>query len=219
MYKFYFGEMRLPVTPQKMTLKTKGNNKTLTLINDGDINFLRKPGLSEISFDIVLPMLGRYSFSSDYKRPDYYLNAFEKLMTNCAPFFFKVIRVSPAGKILFDTNMKVSLEDYTITEDAADGLDVKVSVTLKQYIDYSTKIFSVTETESSGASVVKQEKERDSQSAPKAKTHTVKRGDCLFNIAKKYYGNGAEYMKIYNANKDKITNPNLIYEGQVLILP
>lgn len=49
--------------------------------------------------------------------------------------------------------------------------------------------------------------------------YTVKRGDCLWKIAKKYYGNGALYTKIYNANKDKIKNPDLIYSGQKFLIP
>lgn len=53
----------------------------------------------------------------------------------------------------------------------------------------------------------------------KKRYHTVKKGDCLWNIAKKYYGNGAQYKKIYNANKSKIKNPNLIYPGQKLLIP
>ena len=36
---------------------------------------------------------------------------------------------------------------------------------------------------------------------------------------KKYYGKGNQYTKIYNANRDKIKNPNLIYPGQVLTIP
>lgn len=51
------------------------------------------------------------------------------------------------------------------------------------------------------------------------RTYTVKRGDCLWNIAKKYYGNGAQYTKIYNANKGQIKNPDLIYPGQVFVIP
>lgn len=51
------------------------------------------------------------------------------------------------------------------------------------------------------------------------KTYTVKSGDCLWNIAKQFYGSGAEYTKIYNANKGIIKNPNLIYPGQVLTIP
>ena len=47
----------------------------------------------------------------------------------------------------------------------------------------------------------------------------MKAGDCLWNIAKQLYGKGSDYTKIYNANTDKISNPNLIYPGQVLTLP
>ena len=144
MYSFYFGSLLLPITPQKLTTKIKGNNKTLTLVNEGDINFLRSPGLTEISFDIVLPMLGQYSFADSFRRPDYYLSVFENYMTSKTPFRFIVSRVSPSGRLLFDTNMKVSLESYNITEDATKGPDVTVSVTLKQYIDYATKTVTVT---------------------------------------------------------------------------
>lgn len=57
------------------------------------------------------------------------------------------------------------------------------------------------------------------QSNTNKKYHTVKKGDCLWNIAKAYYGNGAQYTKIYEANKDKIKDPNLIYAGQVFLIP
>lgn len=57
------------------------------------------------------------------------------------------------------------------------------------------------------------------QSNTSKKYHTVKKGDCLWNIAKAYYGNGSMYTKIYEANKDKIKNPNLIYAGQVFLIP
>lgn len=50
-------------------------------------------------------------------------------------------------------------------------------------------------------------------------TYTVKRGDNLWNIAKKYLGSGTKYMQIYNLNRDKIKIPRLIYPGQVLKLP
>lgn len=53
----------------------------------------------------------------------------------------------------------------------------------------------------------------------KKKYHTVKKGDTLWGIAKKYYGNGAQYKKIYNANKSIIKNPDLIYVGQKFLIP
>jgi LysM repeat protein len=219
MYSFFIDGMELPIAPQKLTVKIKGNNKTLTLINEGDINFLRAPGLTEITFDAVLPMLGQYSFANGYRRPDSYLNKLESLMTDKEPFRFLVSRVSPSGRLLYDTNMKVSLENYTVTEDATKGPDVTVSITLKQYISYSTKTVTVVKPKPEKKPVVQQKKKRETSSAPKVKTYTVKSGDCLWNIAKKYYGSGAQYTKIYNANKGKIKNPNLIYPGQVLTIP
>ena len=217
MYRFYFDTLLLPVTPQKLTTKIKGANKTLTLVNEGEINFLRAPGLTEISFDAVLPMLGRYSFSQEFRRPEEYLSVFEQYMVKKKPFRFLVSRVSPAGGLLFDTNMKVSLESYTLTEDATKGPDVTVSVTLKQYIDYAAKRVTVSQTDEGGS--LTEEQPRDASSAPSEKTYTVKKGDCLWRIAKKQLGSGADYKKIYELNKDKIKNPNLIYPGQKLVLP
>lgn len=50
-------------------------------------------------------------------------------------------------------------------------------------------------------------------------TYTVKKGDTLWAISKRFYGNGADYMKIVNANKDKIKDPHWIYPNQVFVIP
>jgi len=51
-------------------------------------------------------------------------------------------------------------------------------------------------------------------------TYTVQPGDTLWGIAQKLLGNGAEYMKIYEANKDVIgSNPDVIKVGQVFRIP
>lgn len=57
------------------------------------------------------------------------------------------------------------------------------------------------------------------QSNTSVKKHTVKKGDTLWAIAKSYYGNGNQYTKIYEANKNKIKNPNQINVGWVLTIP
>jgi len=52
-----------------------------------------------------------------------------------------------------------------------------------------------------------------------AKTYTVKSGDTLSGIAKQHLGNASAYMKIFELNKDQLTDPNQIKPGQVLRLP
>lgn len=212
-YNCYLFDERMPQTPAKLTVKIKGKNSTLTLLDEGEINFLKYPGLTEITLPLVFPML-----TAD-KRPDYYLTLLESAKTERATTQFIMTRTTPAGELLFDTNIKVSVEDYTIEESAANGLDVSVEVKLKQYRDYGTKTVTLTDATASGQTTVTAEQTRDWTSAPSAKTYTVKKGDTLWGIAKTYYGSGAKYAEIYNANKEKIKSPNLIYAGQVLTLP
>ena len=52
-----------------------------------------------------------------------------------------------------------------------------------------------------------------------AKTYTVKAGDTLSAIAKEHLGSAGAYMKIFELNKDQLTDPNKIKPGQVLRLP
>ena len=52
-----------------------------------------------------------------------------------------------------------------------------------------------------------------------AGSYTVQSGDTLSKIAKAIYGNPGDYNKIFNANTDKLDNPDMIKVGQVLTLP
>ncbi len=51
------------------------------------------------------------------------------------------------------------------------------------------------------------------------RTYTVKSGDTLSKIAKEHLGDANAYMKIFNANKDQLSDPDKIKPGQVLKLP
>ena len=213
-YTCYLGGMEVP-TPAKLTVKVKGKNKTLVLLNEGEINFLRTPGLTEITVPLALPMLG------GGRSPSAYLDMLESLKTGKKTTQFILARSSPSGRRLFDTNIKVSVEDYNIVEDAkANGLDVAVDVNLKQWRDYGTKTATVEQPAGpSQPATVAVEQEREAGTAPSAKTYTVHKGDSLWAVAATYYGRGADYTKIAGANTDKISNPSLIYPGQVLTLP
>jgi len=53
----------------------------------------------------------------------------------------------------------------------------------------------------------------------KGRSYTVKSGDTLSKIAQREYGDAGDWRKIYEANKDTIKNPDLIYPGQTFIIP
>jgi nucleoid-associated protein YgaU len=55
--------------------------------------------------------------------------------------------------------------------------------------------------------------------APAAKSYTVKAGDTLSGIAKEHLGSANAYMKIFELNKDQLTDPDKIKPGQVLKMP
>ena len=59
----------------------------------------------------------------------------------------------------------------------------------------------------------------DPSLTPKQKTYTVAAGDSLSKIAKQYYGNVNQYMKIYEANRNVLNDPNVVKIGQVLVIP
>ena len=55
--------------------------------------------------------------------------------------------------------------------------------------------------------------------APEATYHTVEKGDTLSKIAQTVYGDMMKYPVIFEANKPMLTDPDLIYPGQVLRIP
>lgn len=144
-YDFYIDKCLLPAAPERLDVTVNNANKTVTLINEGEVNLLKAAGLTDLEFECLLPQV-KYPFASypeGFKSAKYFLDLFEKLKAGKKPFQFIVSRKMPKGKILFSTNMKVSLEDYRITEQAGDGFDLRVKIRLKQYREYGTKTVEI----------------------------------------------------------------------------
>ena len=102
MYYFYIANVLMPVSPEKITIKTKNKNKTLTLVSGGEINIPKAPGLTEISFDLLLPSV-QYPFArydKGFKTPDYYLELFASLKETGSPCSLIVIRSTSAEAAL-----------------------------------------------------------------------------------------------------------------------
>lgn len=59
----------------------------------------------------------------------------------------------------------------------------------------------------------------DASKTPVAQTYTVKAGDTLTKISKRFYGNTNDYMRIFDANRDRLKDPEHINAGQEIIIP
>ena len=56
-YDFYLDGCLLPVTPQKLEMKINNVNKTITLINGGEVNILKTAGLTDVELECMLPLV------------------------------------------------------------------------------------------------------------------------------------------------------------------
>lgn len=168
MYYFFLNDVLLPVPPPSMNVRYKNRNQTISLINDGEINVIRKQGLQEVSFEIMLPNkwypFAQYNSASSIATSllggsgtityaKNFLSDFEQLKVNQAPFRLIIVRMDNKFNFLGDTNLLVTLEDYSVNEDAdKSGFDFQVPLKFKQYQPYGTKELEI-ETDENGQKV------------------------------------------------------------------
>lgn len=199
------GKLQLPVKPTDFNITVSHRNTVVNVIQLGDINLMGKTGLREISLSSFFPAKD-YNFSNNgaRKEPTACVEQLEGWRKSGNP-----VRVIITGVL----NMEATIEAFTYGERDATG-DIYYTIMLKEYKKIKTKKATVTI-----ATVKPTARPSKPPEAPAQRTYTVKSGDCLWKIAKQFYGNGADYPKIASANSDKIKNPNLIYAGQVLVIP
>lgn len=147
----------------------------------------------------------------DFKNADFWINLFKGWRNRKVP-----VRFIASNGVSSNINTLVLIEDLTITEKAGEEGDKYISFKFLEYREYGKKSVKVA-TNNKNTKTTKAS--TNTTNPKKNSTHTVKSGDTLWGIAKTYYGNGALYPKIYNANKNIIKNPNLIYPGQKLVIP
>lgn len=234
-FRFKIGEepsFTLPITPSSVTTKIGSKNKVVTLINEGDVNILKSPSLVEIEFEACFPE-GKYPFSREALPFEKYYQKFLDLKQKKQSFLFSIVRESPLGVGTWKSERRMAIEDLEVEEDAENGRDVIVSFKLKEYVNYGVRKLNTSEygiVKPSDNSNDGGNRNTDGKGTT-TDTYTVKSGDCLWNIAKAKYGNGAKYTVIYNANKEAIeadakrhgkassSNGQWIWAGLVLTIP
>lgn len=135
MYDVYIDDLLIPISPSSISYKHKNMNITYDLANGGEFSILKEEGLQEISFEIVLPHT-RYPFcrykDNEFKPISFYLDKLKKLKKEKRYFQLIISRID-INKKLFNTNIKVSLEDLEYEENSEEGLDLIVKLNFKEF--------------------------------------------------------------------------------------
>ena len=199
-------KFQLPVNPAQFTVTVANKNTVVNVIQLGDINLIGKTGLRETSFSSFFPNRV-YNFSNNLteKNPLDYVNRIEAWRNAGEPIRFIITGV---------LNMECTIESFSYGEQDATG-DIYYTIALKEYKKIKLKAGSNTSNSRGNSS----NRTVQSENTNSGSTYTVKSGDSLWKIAKQFYGDGAKYNKIYEGNKSIISNPSLIYVGQVLTIP
>lgn len=101
-YYFYIDGVLMPVSPSKVNMSAKNNNKTYELTNGSEVNIIKPPGFVTVSFELLIPSV-KYpfaSYSGEFKEADYYLDLFKRLKASAEPFEFLIIRTLTSKTVL-----------------------------------------------------------------------------------------------------------------------
>lgn len=204
-------KLQLPVNPEQITIKDSANSESISVGGLGDVIIPNGMKAAQISFSSIFPSHYFSGCAVENLMASYiYVMAIEGFVK-----YGSVLKFRLTGR---NITKNVIIDSFQYSEKGGDVGTYEYSLTLKEYRSVKPRQIEISKINGK-ASVQKNTTTRVSTKET-PKTYTVKQGDCLWNIAKKYYGSGSLYTKIYNANKKIIgSNPNLIYPGQVLTIP
>lgn len=179
-------EIRIPWLPEKINCKSGGvTMASYDIMDRGEVQVPTGSGLAAYSWESAFP--GKYRTDKSmlrgkWKAPKTYHNILEDWRKNGTPLHLLVVG--------YPINVDVLLEDYNPVLAGGFG-DIEYDLSFIEDRD-----ITVTYTKVSAP--------KRQTSSSSGQTYTIKSGDTLWGIAQKFYGSGAKWQTIYNANKEII---------------
>lgn len=222
-------KFQFPVLPEKIKVTVKGQATSVNIDSLGELIHKGRREAMTVSFSSFFPASYGSSYCACAKK--YY-----KTPKQCKNWILSMMEAKNPAHLVLDgsplgLNIYAVVTSFVPEEEGGDVGTLYYSIELKEY-----RVATVKKIKVSSGSKGKNKKTTSSgktrvNNTAKKKTYTIRKGDCLWNIAKKYYGNGARYTKILNANKsvlDKAArkygysnckNGNLIFPGTKITIP
>lgn len=201
-------KLRLPVNPESVNVSSPFNHSDISIAQLGNYAIIGERGLKEYSFASFFPRdyNPTYCEYNGFPSPWTFVETIERWRDSRQP-----MRLTITGTPI---NAAITIREFTYTPDKAGGPgDIYFEVFFKEF-----RFVQIPRTVT--ASSTTPPKQRPAVPKPTPKTHTVTKGDSLWIIAQRHYGDGSKWTTIYNSNKDVVgKNPNLIKPGQKLVIP
>ena len=205
------GQIRFPVTPSEVVCETSASIVNENVNDLGPVSLFGGTELKTIPISSFFPNKD-YSFCtySNVEKPYEFVSKIEKWQNEG-----KKLRYIVSDGY---TNIPVMINSFSYREQDGTG-DVYFDLSLIEYKEI--KLNKTSSSDSSNNATGRMVENTPSPSGEN-NTHKVEGGDSLWAIAQKYYGDGSQYTKIKEANKDKyssLNNNNIVYSDWELVIP
>lgn len=209
-------KIRFPVVPPSIGVNRSNNIDAESVIKLGEVPIFNGTSLKTIEFTSFFPNQ-EYNFCdyTGFMKPYEFSEKIQKWMYEGKPLRI-IVTDSP-------TNMQCLIQQFdTVEQDGTRDLYFTLNLLEYRPIEVPNLSSSNTSSNSNNTQNTSRPSETNTNSNNQQKTHKVVKGDTLYDIAKKYYGNGNLYPKIKEANKTKypsLAKNNIIQVKWELIIP
>ena len=201
-------KLRFPVLPERFNIRHGMANHSVSIQGLGEAVIMQDPTAITIVFASYFPV---YPFPGvqfeDLTPPIELKERITNWQKSDRPIQFMVTGTP--------INMHFTIESFFCYEQGGDVGTLHYSLSLKEYKHVSARRVTV---EKEIAVIPEPAPARVDNRTPE-RTHEVVRGDNLTAIARRHLGDGSRWPEIAELNRDIVSNPNLIFPGQVLRLP
>ncbi|MFP3153141.1 LysM peptidoglycan-binding domain-containing protein [Lachnospiraceae bacterium ZAX-1] len=200
--------LRMPMLPESISVSLGSSFYDYQIIDLGEVRIPSGQQLNAFSWSGTLP--GSRRKKAPYVRKWKEPKKVHAWLKNCMDKKRK-LRLLATGTPI---NCNVYIESYSCDFSGGYG-DYTYQISLIQAKDLKVRTIGEGKKNSTGSA------KSDARPEPPPKTtYTVVKGDTLWGITQRLTGNGARYMELYEPNRGIIgPDPNLIYPGQVLVIP